>query len=403
MARNPQFSGFGATVLVLLAAGAAAEPPVDASERGVVGIAEQPAATLDQLVSDLNSPDFHTRELATVRIRDDKAISLAQIEQVLTNRELPLEAHARLVTIARERFSTSPRGAMGVQFDLTTLRDRIVIENTFEPFDCHRVLEPGDIIIEADGIPLRSGVARPLIQGLIIARDPGDIMNLVVRRGKERLTFDVKLGDFRELRNNSLDEVRLYRAWKTRSQEYARVDVPAKTPVHVDAWPDAMETSRQRQLQQMRSQAHSPVIVVHAGGRARATNLNNDAAWYNSQVRGVNGGRLNAWGANAQALQMVLEFDDPSPQPPMSFAEEIDRLAQKRTALDGQLDRAKRDVARTAPGSAEAALMESRVVRTQLDIRAVERQVDAINAEQQELQAETAKKRSSAASAEQGD
>jgi hypothetical protein len=364
------------------------------------GIAPQPAATLQQLVADLNSPDFRTRELATVRIRDDKTVSLAQIEEILTTQDLPLEAHSRLVTIARERFSTSPRAAMGVQFDLTTLRDRIVIDNTFEPFDCHRVLEPGDIIIEADGIPLRSGAARPMIQGLIISRDPGDTMTLVVRRGKEKLTVDVKLGDFRELRSNTLDELRLYRAWKARSTAYTRSAAPMKTPVHADAWPDALEASRQRQIQQMRSQAHSPVIVVHAGGRARATTANADSAWYNAQVRGVNGGRLNAWGANAQALQMVLEFDDPAPQPPMTYAEEVDRLAQKQSALEGQLDRARREVARVAPGSAEAALLESRVIRAELDIRAVERQLQAITAEKEELEGEAAKKRSSAASAD---
>jgi hypothetical protein len=173
-----------------------------------------------------------------------------------------------------------------------------------------------------------------------------------------------------------------------------------KTPVHADAWPDALEASRQRQIQQMRSQAHSPVIVVHAGGRARATTANADSAWYNAQVRGVNGGRLNAWGANAQALQMVLEFDDPAPQPPMTYAEEVDRLAQKQSALEGQLDRARREVARVAPGSAEAALLESRVIRAELDIRAVERQLQAITAEKEELEGEAAKKRSSAASAD---
>jgi hypothetical protein len=109
---------------------------------------------------------------------------------------------------------------------------------------------------------------------------------------------------------------------------------------------------------------------------------------------------LNAWGANAQALQMVLEFDDPAPQPPMTYAEEVDRLAQKQSALEGQLDRARREVARVAPGSAEAALLESRVIRAELDIRAVERQLQAITAEKEELEGEAAKKRSSAASAD---
>lgn len=404
MARQRAEAGRGWVAAVLVAAacgigsGVRAQQPEDAGTTP----ATEASKPLADLVSDLSSPDFHTRELATVRIRDDKSIRLADIERILTERELPLEAHSRLLTIARERFSTSPRAAMGVQFDLTTLRDRIVIDNTFEPFDCHRVLEPGDIIIEADGIPLQSGAARPLIQGLIISRDPGDTMKLVVRRGREKLNLEVKLGDFRELRNNSLDELRLYRAWKTRSLAYSRQAAPVKTPVHVDAWPDAMEASRQLPLQQMRAQSHSPNMAVHAGGRARTSNIVNDSSWYSiQQLRAQNGGRINGLGVNPQALQMMLEFDDPSPQPPMTFAEESERLAQKRTALEGQLDRARREAERSAPGSPESALLESRVARVELDIRAVDRQLEAITAERDEIAAEAAKKRSSAANAEQ--
>lgn len=355
------------------------------------------AGGLDLLIEELASPDFLTRERATVRIRDDRSIRLGDIEALLTSRQLPLEAHSRLVTIARERFATSPRAAMGVQFDLTTLRDRIVIEQTFAPFPCHTILEPGDIVIEADGIPLTSGTARPLIQGLIISRDPGDTMKLVVRRGKEKLSLDVKLGDFRELRNNSLDEVRLYRAWKTRSRNYAQIDEPVATPVHLDAWPDALESSRQRQMQQMRIQPHGPQMVVHAGGRARTSNIN-DNSWYSTQLRGVNGNRVNAWGANAQALQMVLDFDEPVPQPRMSFAEEVDRLTQKRSLVEAQLERARREAERAMAGTAEAALHASRVLKAELDLRAVERQFDAITAERAE--ADAARKPAAAVSAE---
>jgi len=345
----------------------------------------QPPARLDDLIADLSSPDFLARELATVRIRDDKSIRLAEIEKVLTTRDLPLEAHSRLITIARDRFTSSPRAAMGVQFDQATLRDRIVIEDTCAPFDCHRLLEPGDILIEADGVPLTSAAGRPMIQGLIISRDPGDTMNLVVRRGAEKLNLDVKLGDFRELRNNVLDEARLFRAWRTRSQDYTRKDDPVKTPVHVSAWPDAIQASRMLQVQQMRVQSTNPTMVVHAGGRARSSNLMNDSSWYPSTVRGANGIRMNVGQVNAQAMQLFLDFGEPSPQPPMSHLEEVESLARKRAQIAAQLDRARADAERAPAGSAEAIALELRVSRIEIGVRAVDRQLEALNAERREL------------------
>ncbi len=406
MARMTGRSNQRAALCVLLAASATAgaqapQPAGPVMVESAPGLAPQPAATLEQLIADLASQDFHARELATVRIRDDKAIRLADIERILSTAQLPLEAHSRLLTIARDRFISSPRAAMGVQFDLMTLRDRIVIEDTFPPFACHKLLEPGDIVIEADGIPLTGSAGRPLIQGMIISRDPGDTMKLVVRRGKEKLTFDVKLGDFRELRNNTLDEARLYRAWRTRSRTYTRAEMPIKTPVHPDAWPDALEASRMRQMQQIKVQPSSPSIVVHAGGRARSSNLINDSSWYSAQLRGVNGGRVNAMGANAQALQLFLDFDDPNPQPRMTFAEEVDSLGKKRTALEGQLSRDRREAGRAQAGTAEAAILEARVVRSELGLRAVDRQLEAINAEKAEQDEAAARKRTAAASADE--
>jgi len=399
------------SMAVLVAAvHSAAEPPPSLPILNLPTAAERALATpgaveptLDQLVADLGSTDFHARDLATLRLREDKSIRLAQIENVLVSADLSLEARARLTTIAREKFSASPRAAMGVKFDLQTLPHRIVIDDTIPPFDSTRVLESGDIIIEAEGVPLVGTGARPLIQGLIISRDPGDTMTLVIRRGKERLTLPVTLGDFRHLENNSLDEVRLYRAWKTRSRNYDLADVPIRPEVHLDAWPDAIELSRQRQLQQMKGQPHSPSMVVHAGGRARTSNLTIDSSWYPAQARGLNGGRLNVWGggANPQALQALLDFDDPSPRPPMTHADELDRLRKRRFDLSAVLERSVREVGRPSIAPGEAAILHARSGSLERTIRAVDRQIEAVETEAAELGTAAQPKQSSAASAEE--
>jgi len=363
-----------------------AQPPQRVTlESPPVSVPHAPAALAD-LVADLSSADFHTRELATVRIRDDKSIRLTEIESMLAKGDLPLEAHARLLTIARDRFAASPRAAMGVQFDQATLRDRIVIDDTFAPFDCHKRLEPGDILIEADGVPLNTAAGRTKIQGLIISRDPGDTMNLVVRRGAEKVTLDVKLGDFRGLPNNNvIDETRLFRAWRTRSRGYTRVDDPVTTPVHPDAWPDSVQASRMVQIQQMRVQSTNPTMVVHAGGRARTSNLLNDSAWYPSSVRGGNGFRMNPGGLNAQAMQQFLDFGEIGNQQPMSFADEVESLKRKRAQVLADLNRAQNSVDRAPEGSAEAMALRAGLARHEISLRAVDRMFEAIRTERQEL------------------
>ncbi len=359
-------------------AAGAADRPASAPPTSVAG---DQAADIDVLVEGLSSDDFRTRDEATVRLSKEPSIRLQDIEQILKTRELPLEARARLMSVARERFALSPRAAMGVQFDLTTLRDRIVIERTFPNFHCDEVLEPGDIIVEAGGVPLDGRTGRPTIQGMIISREPGETLDVVVRRGKEKLRFDVRLGHFRDLDNPTLDTARLNRAWKARSAEYAKFGEPIGTPLHGDAW-QSFAVTQQFQVAQAKAAAHGPTMVVHAGGQARPSAYG-DASYYAMQARAA-ANRQNPM-ANAQAMQIAFDPNDVGlGLPPMTFAEEVDRLTQRKNMLDEQLKSVVRMAERVEPGSAEASLIESRVTRMQASVRSVEKQLEAIVAERDE-------------------
>lgn len=362
----------------------------------------QPARTLDELIADLSSPDFDTRQIATDRLMTDSAITFADLEAVLQTRELPIEAHARLSLAARERFRQTPRGAMGVGFNLGSLRNRIVIDRTYAPFPCHQILEPGDVIVSADGVRLHGPMAQPTIQGLIVARDPGSVMKLVVRRGAEKLQLDVPLGRFADLENSNLDPDRLVRAWRTRSRDYlSPLEGPIEPPLHVGAWPNggagAMQ-QRQIELAKLRAQGTMPMMQVTAGGEQSSPRYSSDLALYAQQVRMLNGQRVNPFMQNGRAAAALLDFEGfdggivPTPE------EELRDIEAQWLNFSSRLERARADLARARPGSAEARVMAEQVQNAENQQRVLTRLREAIMAEQAEAAEEARRAAGSAAS-----
>lgn len=385
----------------MAAAGLAAA--VVAGATGLVHAQTDPAAAvepsvgglLESLIADLSSPDFETRQRASDRLSLDASITFADLERVLKSQRLPIEAHARLLTAARERFRFSPRGAMGVGFNLRFLQSRIVIDRTYAPFPCHRILEPGDLIVEADGVRLHGPAAQPLIQGLIVARDPGTVMRLVVRRGAERLELDVPLGRFADLENSNLDELRLARAWRTRSRDYVSPEDEAiVTPLHPAAWPGPTTALqlRQQELIRMRMQQQALPVQLTAGGESGDARYIGDSKSYAAQVRIFNGQRLNQFGGNAQAAQMLIDFDNINPGATPAAADDLRTIDNEMLQLLNALDRARADAGRARPGSNEARMAAERAEAVEHQQRVLTRLRQAIIAEQAEVEAESERK-----------
>lgn len=392
------------STLVVCAVVAAAAMPAGAVQPEVAIPAAPdalPARTLDELVADLSSPDFDTRQVATDRLMTDTEITFADLEAVLKTRPLPIEAHARLMLAARERFRQTPRGAMGVGFNLGSLRNRIVIDRTYAPFPCHQILEPGDVIVAADGIRLHGPMAQPTIQGLIVARDPGSVMKLVVRRGAEKLELDVPLGRFADLENSNLDPDRLVRAWRTRSRDYLSPQEEAiQTPLHVAAWPNggvgAMQ-QRQIELAKLRAQGTMPMMQVTAGGELPSPRYSSDLALYAQQVRILNGQRVNPFMQNGRAAAAMLDFEAFDGAPAPSPEEELRDIETQWLNISSRLERARADLARARPGSAEARVTAEQVQNAENQQRVLSRLREAILAEQAEAAEEARRANSSAA------
>lgn len=199
--------------------------PAGASDEGRVGVDDHAATdaatdptfaatSLSDLVAKLDSDDILERDRITQRLIASKAHTFAQIEEQLRSPDLSAEQRLRLMRVAKEKFAGTPRAAMGVQFDNFLLPTRVVIGKTFEPFASSTMLEEGDMIVEAAGLPTVGLGARNMLRSVILAHEPGDKLPITVRRGSEKVKLELPLGNFGDLQNGRMDPGDVERAWR---------------------------------------------------------------------------------------------------------------------------------------------------------------------------------------------
>lgn len=304
----------GVALAVLTAAGALAPPPLAFAQQpaGVQPvkpdqIANAPAVTdppatlaapIERLIADLASPMYEVRQQAAAALAQRQDVSLADLEDVLTRPDLTAEQRVRLQALARERFATTPRGAMGVRFGGVLQQSRIVIDATYEGFNAHDVLRPGDVIVEAEGRSLRGDMARHILRAMVFAHDPGDTLDIVVRRGEAKLDLTLRLGSFHVLaqqpQGRPLDDLDLARAWAMRTAlqadaQLARANAnggadvgplhaapvggavePIATSLPADQWPTTRHLFEARyKTASTRQHGGKGQVAVAAGGQFR--------------------------------------------------------------------------------------------------------------------------------------
>gem|GEM_PF-1694394 len=176
------------------------------------------SAKLDELVAKLASEDPVAREAADQELSMTD-VKLRDVEAVLKRPGLSVEQVMRLSGHAYARFSSEPRGAMGVQFG-----DVGVVQGVTPGFPAFGLLQPDDRIISIDGVAVRaerndfngfSGLGN--IRPMIIAHDPGGSALLDVDRRGRRLELRVPLGSFVDLGQGVLiSETEMRQAWRMR-------------------------------------------------------------------------------------------------------------------------------------------------------------------------------------------
>lgn len=175
------------------------------------------ADTLDRMIARLDSPTLHEREQARMDLVHSEKVTLDQIEEKLVDGQFSLEQKQRLVNAARDRFLREPRAAMGISMRMD--RAGVEISTTTTGFQAAELIKQGDVLVSIDGTPLLN---RDHLRSMIIARDPGDVVSVDIRRKDAPATVRIKLGEWRNLQADStIDPRTLAEAWSIRSGRYA--------------------------------------------------------------------------------------------------------------------------------------------------------------------------------------
>jgi len=201
-----RLASFVQTIALALSAtgGVALAQIVDPAGPGVVTNAPEASAPFESLLAEFQAPELARRERASrsldalleaMRLGGPRALDLAAQSSILAEAQrsdLPIEARLRLVGALRQRFFSSPRAAMGIQFNERALPTGVQILQTFDGFPARelKLLLPDDIIMAIDGVRVSTDIADPTsmirmrstVQSIIISHDPGDRVAILVLR-----------------------------------------------------------------------------------------------------------------------------------------------------------------------------------------------------------------------------
>jgi hypothetical protein len=312
-----------------LPSGVAAQPLQPGSPRStfVAGVVRSEGETLAELLPLLNATEFQAREAATLKLIDNRQITLAMLEDALLDSSLTLEQRQRVGRAAKDRFDRSPRAAMGVEFG-SNLVQRIGIQRAIENFASARLLEEGDLIVEAGGVELKGPGVRGQIRAQILSRNPGDTLKIVVRRGDETLNIDMPLGSFNDLRSSAYSPSDLSRAWTARqsaraSQRGVSPQAPIETGHSVQEIDMAAERTRiDREMQRLKS-GGTPLATVRGGGQPTTTAVALTTDWQNAgalwpvqnrrlleRQAMINAGMWNQWDWELESVDATKTLDD---------------------------------------------------------------------------------------------
>lgn len=193
MAAPRSFTLIGSCAALMLAVGSAFAAP------------ETPRNRLASVIRDFDAPTPLERATASERAQADAEFTLSLLEEVLTApRATPLspEQVMRLEQIARQRFLTEPRAAMGVQFSqLENITEGVEISAPLPGFDSMRVLQPGDVIHQVDSIVIHR---QEQMRAAIVSYSPGDEVLLSISRQGEKMQVKITMGNYADLESRNV-------------------------------------------------------------------------------------------------------------------------------------------------------------------------------------------------------
>ena len=178
-----------------------------------------PEQRLAQFIRDMDSPDWRTRDAATIGLARDRKIVVERVTRRLDRHGLSLEQRLRLLRALETRLLLLPRGALGIRMrsEIVEFRNQngeqirgVEITELLPGMPAEEHLRVGDIIMSIGGE--RLDVASE-VSSLIKQHWPGEVIELEIARDQPadhaglprrstRLHLSMKLGSTAELDNH---------------------------------------------------------------------------------------------------------------------------------------------------------------------------------------------------------
>lgn len=211
-------------------------------------------AAIQSALQELDSESIEAREKGAIALRAWAGQSPDRLLGLISADASP-EQRERLITLARDIFVSSPRGALGVSFGFSRQLAMAAAEEQFEEgipidaalprFDSANVLKGGDLLRSIDGCRVRTNVQCQLET---ISRDKGQVVQLEIEREGKPMRVSVCLGSRRDLQGaESPAPVMMEAAWKLRLARATSAQ-PIVAPlgaVPAQAWAEADRLSKE--------------------------------------------------------------------------------------------------------------------------------------------------------------
>lgn len=241
MTRSPQRRVMFAMFLcsMLPPAGAMAEQPGAAREAPQQDASASTPLSLDAAVAALIAEDVSSRLRAAETLSGSPDIRLVDLERVLRERrDLSPEQRRKLMSIAKLRFYSEPRGALGIRFAFNDGGGGgAVLADVVQGFPAAEVLRVGDRLLSINGRRIESDDD---VRASIVSRDPGERVVIRLARDGKPITVRAVIGTYAGsgFQPDALAQA-MPIAWRERSREYGLADLDEPAALSVAFAPDA--------------------------------------------------------------------------------------------------------------------------------------------------------------------
>lgn len=351
-------------------------------------------AAIQSALQELDSESIEAREKGAIALRAWAGQSPDRLLGLISADASP-EQRERLITLARDIFVSSPRGALGVSFGFSRQLAMAAAEEQFEEgipidaalprFDSANVLKGGDLLRSIDGCRVRTNVQCQLET---ISRDKGQVVQLEIEREGKPMRVSVCLGSRRDLQGaESPAPVMMEAAWKLRLARATSAQ-PVAVPVGAvpaQAWVEADRLSKEPidpEAEIRRASMQRPELqferIMPDGSRVNVLREGNPEA----DLVATGSPRSKVSTATPQARMLAnrpQQFGNPGPDNRDVILKKVNELRAEQRQLQQRIDELSRKANEPDLPRDQRQLHRQTIDGLETELAAVELQINQLN------------------------